>query len=291
LLAGNSFAMMPGAAQSPVLMCMNAPDYLGDAEVRRLLLPFGALKAFNLLKVLWWGLMKRGPHDRLIICCLLFAVFYSSSFSLFYSFQDADGKSRGTFVFEYEDGEVVAGALAALNGLPLHEVRLSLQRVPREMANTLLKTKPPPPPPPPPPSSSSSDDSPAAAAAAAAAVASAEAAVASEEQGAAAGASPTAAAAAAAAAVATAALAAAAVGGAAEVEATTPVLKLDGMVGEEDLAMASEVAEIAEDVREEAKRFGAVKAVLVPALGESGAKAIICFFSSLFLSSVSIPPF
>jgi hypothetical protein len=80
----------PGpASNSPYLMCMNAPAYLGETEVKRLLCPFGKLKGFNLLK-------------------------------------DSSGKSRGSFVFHYEDKEVTSDALKNLNDLSLGLVKVSL---------------------------------------------------------------------------------------------------------------------------------------------------------------------
>jgi hypothetical protein len=50
----------------------------------------------------------------------------------------------------------------------------------------------------------------------------------------------------------------------------TPVLKLDAMVTEADLQDSNEVADILEDVKEESRRFGTVKDVLIPSLGEPG---------------------
>eukprot|EP00618_Florenciella_parvula_P026200 CAMPEP_0119494326 /NCGR_PEP_ID=MMETSP1344-20130328/18314_1 /TAXON_ID=236787 /ORGANISM="Florenciella parvula, Strain CCMP2471" /LENGTH=178 /DNA_ID=CAMNT_0007529819 /DNA_START=1 /DNA_END=534 /DNA_ORIENTATION=+ len=82
---------------------MNLPKYIDEPQVLRLLAPFGDTKAFNMHK-------------------------------------DEKGKSKGTIVFEYDDPEITTGALSSLNGLMLGEIRLLFQRVPPEMAATLLRS-------------------------------------------------------------------------------------------------------------------------------------------------------
>ena len=158
--------------------------------MRRLLEPFGPLKRFKLLR-------------------------------------DSSNKSRGTFVFEFEDAEVTSGALAALHGTSLGEfTKLSFQRVAPDLAHTLFNEKP---------------------------------------------------------AATAAALAKAADEASAAAEAATPsqVLRLSGMVGAQELASAQEVKEITEDVEEEAARFGAVEAVLVPGLGQPGSGAVFVAFAAV----------
>ena len=104
--AAGATAAASEAAKGPVsnvLMCMNLPKYIDEPQVLRLLAPFGDTKAFNMHK-------------------------------------DEKGKSKGTIVFEYDDPEITTGALSSLNGLMLGEIRLLFQRVPPEMAATLLRS-------------------------------------------------------------------------------------------------------------------------------------------------------
>ena len=74
-------------------MCMNVPEFLEENALRKLVEPFGDLSAFKLVRDV------------------------------------RTGKSKGSFVFEYENAEeVTEGALHFLNGLSLgQEIRLSVQ--------------------------------------------------------------------------------------------------------------------------------------------------------------------
>jgi len=189
--------------------------------------------------------------------------------------QDSAGKSRGTFLFSYADPEVTSGALAALQGLELGEhTTLSFQRIAPPMAKALFDE--------------GGDEGAAAAAeeeggevrpgGGAAATAAIEA---GAEAGLAKASGDMAAAAAAAAGAATDAPEQpppAAVAGTG-LESST-VLRLDSMVGEADLASATDVAEIEEDVREESARFGTVVSVLVPPLGAPGCGAVFVEFET-----------
>jgi len=149
-----------------------------------------------------------------------------------------------SFIFEYEDPAAAAGAINSLNGLNLAETRLVIQRVPRDMADMLLKPKE---------AKTTEPNGQAAAAGAPATLAAA---------GAAAGGA----------------------GGLAGLPGSglgsSTVLRLDAMVTEADLADEAEVGEIAEDVREESGRFGAVLEVLIPKLGEKGCGSVFVSFET-----------
>ena len=187
-------------------------------------------------------------------------------------FQDSAGKSRGTFLFSYADPEVTSGALAALQGLELGEhTTLSFQRIAPPMAKALFDE--------------GGDEGAAAAAeeeggevrpgGGAAATAAIEA---GAEAGLAKAHGDMADAAAASSGTAAEAPAAPAVAGTG-LESST-VLRLDSMVGEADLASATDVAEIEEDVRDESARFGTVVSVLVPPLGAPGCGAVFVEFET-----------
>ena len=104
---------VPAAVEvSDVLMVANLPDSIGESQVRELLAPFGAIKLFNFIKV------------------------------------PMNGGTGGAAVLEYEDPSVGEGAITGLNGLPVGDKQLSVQRVPANMATLLLKPAVPPPPPP-----------------------------------------------------------------------------------------------------------------------------------------------
>ena len=93
----------PTSEVSNVLMVANLPDSIGEAQVREILEPFGTIKVFNFIKV------------------------------------PMNGSTGGAAVLEYEDPSVGAGAIAGLNGLPVGDKQLSVQRVPANMASLLLK--------------------------------------------------------------------------------------------------------------------------------------------------------
>mmetsp|Transcript_61633 Transcript_61633/g.84742 ORF Transcript_61633/g.84742 Transcript_61633/m.84742 type:complete len:297 (-) Transcript_61633:429-1319(-) len=205
------------ASQSNVLMIMNMPVYLEDCDVRRLLQPFGKLKAYNMLR-------------------------------------SASGQSKGTVVFEFKDPEVTTGAFESLNGVALGEIKMLVQRVPPEMAATLLK-----------PINDNSGDEP------------------SEGQGGRSGGID----------MATSDVQSGAVTGSNTVveeedenESLTSesvVIVLSNMITEDVLKnnMVEELEDVEEDVRDESDRFGCVKAIKIPRKDEYGAGKIFVEFSDV----------
>ncbi|CAE7782274.1 U2af50 [Symbiodinium microadriaticum] len=83
-------------------MVSNLPLSIGEAEVRELLEPFGEIQAFNFIKV------------------------------------NAGSSSGGAAVLEYVDKTLTDEAVKGLNGLQLGGSKLSVQRVPAQMAAMLL---------------------------------------------------------------------------------------------------------------------------------------------------------
>ena len=196
-----------GAALSNVLICMNVPTHLEEADVKRLLGPFGDLKAFNM------------PRD-------------------------SEGQSKGTIVFEFDDTLVASGALSCLNGLALGEIKLVVQRVPPEMAETLLRPR------------------------------------GENEEGDGEGGGPAQDGSSGAAAAATEAGATEAAAGS-DVQEATPstVLMLSNMLTAEELASEQEIEEVREDVKEEGAKFGTVKAVEIPRPGQEDCGKIFLLFA------------
>jgi splicing factor U2AF subunit len=101
----------PAPEVSNVLMVANLPDTIGESQVREILEPFGEIKLFNFIKV------------------------------------PMNGGSGGAAVLEYVDPTVGESAIAGLNGLPVGDKQLSVQKVPMNMAALLLKPARPPAPP------------------------------------------------------------------------------------------------------------------------------------------------
>ena len=223
---------------STVLMCMNVPEFLEEDALRKLVEPFGDVSAFKLVRDV------------------------------------RTGKSKGSFVFEYENAEeVTEGALHFLNGLSLgQEIRLSVQvsstaafdfsqyalcdsffhfsiaypahmaqRVRPEMARALLMRKG---------DNGTNSDNPTAAVEGAEALPSAL---------------------------------------SASSEGVTPseCLILDGMVTAEELADAAEVKDIIDDVKSESAKYGPVVEVRVPTLGQPGAGSIFLRFGAAADGAVS----
>ena len=82
-------------------MVMHLPLHLSEEEIRSLIVPFGELSKWNLLR-------------------------------------EATGESKGTYVFRYAEDKMTSSAVANLNGLQIGEAKLHVQRVPPQMIDTLL---------------------------------------------------------------------------------------------------------------------------------------------------------
>ncbi|CAM9200783.1 unnamed protein product [Chrysoparadoxa australica] len=87
---------------SPVLMITNLRTSLNADQLKELVGIFGPLKRFNLLR-------------------------------------DSEGTSKGTAVFEFETTEATAVAASGLQGMDVAGSKLSVQRVPLGMAETLMR--------------------------------------------------------------------------------------------------------------------------------------------------------
>jgi hypothetical protein len=92
-----------GGEHSNVVMVSNLPMGITDDQVRELVSPFGALKAFNSIKT-------------------------------------SSGTTQAA-VFEYEDPNAAEGAIGGLDKLEIADHRLSVTRVPAHAAGLLLQPK------------------------------------------------------------------------------------------------------------------------------------------------------
>lgn len=93
----------PLVTSSNVLMMLNLPRHLSGLEIQDfLLIPFGDIKAFNLLL-------------------------------------DQEGKSKGSAVFRYTNEKITSNVVAALTGVRLGDEVIEIHRVPPNMIDTLLK--------------------------------------------------------------------------------------------------------------------------------------------------------
>ena len=99
---GASQTANPLMGRSNVLMLMGLPPFVTERDARRLVVPFGPLAEFNVLK-------------------------------------DFEGRSKGTCVFKYADDDSTSNAIAGLNGRPLGDEKLVIQRVPPQMIKTLIQ--------------------------------------------------------------------------------------------------------------------------------------------------------
>lgn len=119
LLAGLSSSMGGNDALSHVIMVTNLPSLISETQIKELFTPFGALKAFNVIKA---------------------------------------GATQSA-VFEYVDSALTDGVVGGMNGLEIADHKLSVQRIPASSAAVLLQPSaaaPAPPagaPPAPPPQS------------------------------------------------------------------------------------------------------------------------------------------
>mmetsp|Transcript_8608 Transcript_8608/g.12845 ORF Transcript_8608/g.12845 Transcript_8608/m.12845 type:complete len:672 (+) Transcript_8608:126-2141(+) len=93
------------SSSSDVIMVSNLPEALEEAQVRELLEPFGEIRAFNFIKV------------------------------------NASVSRGGAAVLEYKNKSVTDSAIQGLNGLALGDFKLSITRVPPQMASVLLTQK------------------------------------------------------------------------------------------------------------------------------------------------------
>lgn len=93
----------PLVTSSNVIMMLNLPRHLTGLEIQDfLLIPFGDIKAFNLLL-------------------------------------DQEGKSKGSAVFRYTNEKITSNVVAALTGVRLGDEVIEVHRVPPNMIDTLLK--------------------------------------------------------------------------------------------------------------------------------------------------------
>lgn len=91
---------LSGEPLSNVIMVTNLPALISEEQIKELFVPFGELKAFNIIKT---------------------------------------GGQNQSAVLEYKNPEIIDGVIAGMNNIDIAGSRLTVQRVPESSASVLLK--------------------------------------------------------------------------------------------------------------------------------------------------------